>query len=239
MMKNIKLIAYLFIAICTLNSCTDEVEPMDTNYVTFESDSYSFGVDIDGESTNTIKSYASTISATARTLEVVVISEETSADEASYTVPTSFVIPGNSNVGELSVTISDLNIGSDGKTLTIALVSKEGLYVGNNITLNISRLCPSGTKSLELSIDNTDGYPDEASFSLVNSAGETVLSLAAGELTGDIMFKQCLPLGEYTLNVEDSYGDGGTTYTVSSDGVGIASISGASYSSNSTITFTL
>ena len=59
MMKKIKLIAYLFIAICTLNSCTDEVEPQDTNYVTFESDSYSFGVDIDGESTNTITMYAS------------------------------------------------------------------------------------------------------------------------------------------------------------------------------------
>jgi hypothetical protein len=239
MMKKIKLIAYLFIAICTLNSCTDEVEPQDTNYVTFESDSYSFGVDIDGESTNIITMYASTISASARTLEVVVVSDETSADNASYTVPTSFVIPANSNVGEFSVTVSDLNIGADGETLTIGLVSKEGLYVGGNITLNISRLCASGTKSLELSIVNTDGYPDEASFSLVNSAGNIVLSLAPGDLTDDIMFKQCLPIGEYTLNVVDSYGDGGTTYTVSSDGVGIASISGSSYSTDASITFSL
>ena len=237
-MKNIKLIAYLFIAICTLNSCTDEVEPMDTNYVTFESDSYSFRVDIDGESTNTITSYASTMSTSARTVEVVVVSEETSADEASYTVPTSFVIPGNSNVGEFSVTISDLKIGADGETLTIALVSKEGLYVGDNLTLNISRICASGTKNLELSID-TDAYPEEASFSLVNSDGETVLSLAEGKLTEDIIFEQCLPIGEYTLNVVDAADDGGTSYTISSDGVELASIYGDSYSTDSTITFSL
>ena len=135
-------ISYLFIAICTLNSCTDEVEPQDTNYVTFESDSYSFGVDIDGESTNTITMYASNKSASARTVDVVVVSEETSADEASYTVPTSFTIPANSNVGELPVTISDLNIGADGETLTIGLVSKEGLYVGANLTFDVRQVCP-------------------------------------------------------------------------------------------------
>jgi len=181
MMKKIKLIAYLFIAICTLNSCTDEVDPQGTNYITFESDSYSFGVTIDGEDTKTITVYAASMSASARTLEIVVVSDETTADAASYTVPASFTIPANSNVAEIPVTISDLNIGDDGKTLTLGLVSKEGFYIGGNIALNISRLCADGTKSLKILIENKDGYPDEIALDLINSA--IVPNILPSELT--------------------------------------------------------
>ena len=239
MMKKIKLIAYLFIAICTLNSCTDEVDPQGTNYVTFESDSYSFGVTIDGEDTKTITVYAASMSASARTLEIVVVSDETTADAASYTVPASFTIPANSNVAEIPVTISDLNIGDDGKTLTLGLVSKEGFYIGGNIALKISRLCADGTKSLKILIDNTDGYPDEIKVDLINSAGVTIFSVAGGELTGDYEFKECTPTGDYTLNIVDTYGDGGTAYTVSSDGNILGTIAADSYTSDASLTFSL
>tara|TARA_B100000787_G_scaffold38509_1_gene27242 strand:+ start:4853 stop:5572 length:720 start_codon:yes stop_codon:yes gene_type:complete len=239
MMKKIKLIAYLFIAICTLNSCTDEVDPQGTNYVTFESDSYSFGVTIDGEDTKTITVYAASMSASARTLEIVVVSDETTADAASYTVPASFTIPANSNVAEIPVTISDLNIGDDGKTLTLGLVSKEGFYIGGNIALKISRLCADGTKSLKILIDNTDGYPDEIKVDLINSAGVTIFSVAGGELTGDYEFKECTPTGDYTLNIVDTYGDGGTAYTVSSDGNILGTIAADSYTTDASLTFSL
>ena len=239
MMKKIKLIAYLFIAICTLNSCTDEVEPQGTNYITFESDSYSFGVTIDGEDTKTITVYAASMSASARTLEIVVVSDETTADAASYTVPASFTIPANSNVAEIPVTISDLNIGDEGKTLTLGLVSKEGFYIGGNIALNISRLCADGTKSLKILIDNKDGYPDEIALDLINSAGVSIFSIAGGELTGDYEFKECTPTGDYTLNIVDTYGDGGTAYEVSSDGVVLGTIAGNSYTTGASITFSL
>ena len=239
MMKKIKLIAYLFIAICTLNSCTDEVDPQGTNYVTFESDSYSFGVTIDGEDTKTITVYAASMSASARTLEIVVVSDETTADAASYTVPASFTIPANSNVAEIPVTISDLNIGDDGKTLTLGLVSKEGFYIGGNIALKISRLCADGTKSLKILIDNTDGYPDEIEVDLINSAGVSIFSIAGGELTGDYEFKECTPTGDYTLNIVDTYGDGGTAYTVSSDGNILGTIAADSYTSDASLTFSL
>jgi len=238
-MKKIKLIAYLFIAICTLNSCTDEVDPQGTNYVTFESDSYSFGVTIDGEDTKTITVYAASMSASARTLEIVVVSDETTADAASYTVPASFTIPANSNVAEIPVTISDLNIGDDGKTLTLGLVSKEGFYIGGNIALKISRLCADGTKSLKILIDNTDGYPDEIKVDLINSAGVTIFSVAGGELTGDYEFKECTPTGDYTLNIVDTYGDGGTAYTVSSDGNILGTIAADSYTTDASLTFSL
>ncbi|MEJ6674024.1 MAG: hypothetical protein QNK88_00745, partial [Polaribacter sp.] len=96
--------------------------------------------------------------------------------------------------------------------------------------------------SLKILIDNTDGYPDEIIIDLINSAGVSIFSIASNELTTDLVpfeYKECLPAGEYTLNIEDSYGDGGTSYTVSSDGVGITSISGDSYSTDSSVTFSL
>ena len=96
MKKKIIYLLLLALPLVLITSCEENaVGTPNLNYVSFEANTYNFGVDIDGENTNTISIYASTKSASARTVEVVVISEETYADEASYTVPTSFTIPAN------------------------------------------------------------------------------------------------------------------------------------------------
>lgn len=242
-MKKIKLIAYLFIAICTLNSCTDEVEPLDTNYVTFESDSYSFGVDIDSENTNTIKVYAGSIIATDRTVGIAIISEATTVDSAAYTVPTSVIIPANSNVGEISITVSDLNISSDGETLTIGLESKEGLYVGANMTLSVRQVCPFNSGTLQIAFDS---YPEEVYWDIKNADGAIVATsnpaaVAYGghaDETDPLTYEFCFVAGTYTFRVLDAYDDGAGAITIIFNEVVVYSTDGV-YGAGESATFTL
>lgn len=198
----------MFIAVFTFNSCTDEVDPQDTNYITFEAESFNFGVDIGSSNTNDINVYTSTVSSTERTLNLAVIASATTADPASYTVPTSVTIPANSNVGTLTVTISDLNISSAGETLTLGFEAETGLYTSNNMTINVRQVCPYNEVSLEIVFG---GYASETSIELVDAAGNVIASVAPGtwadgldEYTAD----WCLENGTYTFTIGDIYGDG-------------------------------
>ena len=244
-MKNIKLIAYLFIAICTLNSCTDEAEPKGTNFVTFESDSYSFGVDIDGENTNGIKVYAGSIMTTARTFNLSIITEATTLDAAAYAVPTSVTIPANSNVGEISMSISDVNISAAGETLTMALVSKAGVFVGSNITLNVKLVCPTNPGTLQIAFDN---YPEEVYWDIKDADGTIVATsnpagLAYGghanEAPGtSLTYEFCWDPGTYTFRVFDAYSDGGGAITIIFNGAVVYSTDGV-YGGGESASFTI
>tara|TARA_B100000795_G_scaffold79768_1_gene57218 strand:- start:335 stop:1069 length:735 start_codon:yes stop_codon:yes gene_type:complete len=244
-MKNIKLIAYLFIAICTLNSCTDEAEPKGTNFVTFESDSYSFGVDIDGENTNGIKVYAGSIMTTARTFNLSIITEATTLDAAAYAVPTSVTIPANSNVGEISMSISDVNISAAGETLTMALVSKAGVFVGGNITLNVKLVCPTNPGTLQIAFDN---YPEEVYWDIKDADGTIVATsnpagLAYGghanEAPGtSLTYEFCWDPGTYTFRVFDQYADGGGAITIIFNGAVVYSTDGV-YGGGESASFTI
>jgi hypothetical protein len=244
-MKNIKLIAYLFIAICTLNSCTDEAEPKGTNFVTFESDSYSFGVDIDGENTNGIKVYAGSIMTTARTFDLSIITEATTLDAAAYAAPTSVTIPANSNVGEISMTISDVNISPAGETLTMALVSKDGVFVGGNITLNVKQVCPTNPGTLQIAFDL---YPEEVYWDIKDADGTIVAtSNPAGLAYGghadqdpgsSLTYEFCWDAGTYTFRVFDAYADGGGAITIIFNGAVVYSTDGA-YGGGESASFTI
>jgi len=244
-MKNIKLIAYLFIAICTLNSCTDEAEPKGTNFVTFESDSYSFGVDIDGENTNGIKVYAGSIMTTARTFDLSIITEATTLDAAAYAAPTSVTIPANSNVGEISMTISDVNISPAGETLTMALVSKAGVFVGGNITLNVKQVCPTNPGTLQIAFDL---YPEEVYWDIKDADGTIVAtSNPAGLAYGghadqdpgsSLTYEFCWDAGTYTFRVFDAYADGGGAITIIFNGAVVYSTDGA-YGGGESASFTI
>ncbi|MDG2356769.1 MAG: hypothetical protein P8L21_00635 [Polaribacter sp.] len=242
MKKKIIYLLLLALPLVLITSCEENaVGTPNLNYVSFEANTYNFGVDIDGENTNTISIYASTKSASARTVEVVVISEETSADEASYTVPTSFTIPANSNVGELPITISDLNISSGGETLTIALVSKAGLFVGGNITLNVRQVCPFNDVNIKIEFDD---YPEEVYWVLEDSNGAIVAESAAGVygayagLSDPINVPLCLENDTYTFTVYDQYQDGAGAISITSAGTVLYSTDGA-YGPGAVASFTL
>ena len=234
-MKKIKLLLSVFIAICTLNSCTDEVDPQGTNYVTFEDDSYSFGVDLGSENTNAIKIYAANITATDRTIGVAVIAASTTLDAAAYTVPTTVTIPANSNVGTISVSVSDLGISADGETLSIGLEAAAGLYVGGNITVNVRQVCPYNEVNINIAFDS---YPEEVYWKLENSSGTIVAENVLGSydgMSGSVDVVLCLTDDTYTFSVTDAYSDGGgaisitsgTTVLFSTNGVYGAGVSGS------------
>ena len=235
MMKKIKLLLSVFIAICTLNSCTDEVDPQGTNYVTFEDDSYSFGVDLGSENTNAIKIYAANITATDRTIGVAVIAASTTLDAAAYTVPTTVTIPANSNVGTISVSVSDLGISADGETLSIGLEAAAGLYVGGNMTVNVRQVCPYNEVNINIAFDS---YPEEVYWKLENSSGTIVAENVLGSydgMSGSVDVVLCLTDDTYTFSVTDVYADGagaisitsGTTVLFSTNGVYGAGVSGS------------
>ena len=245
-MKKIYSILLIFASLLVLTGCESEdtipESELGTTHFAFGTQTFDFGVDIAGQNTNDIEVYSAFTTTSDRTLEIMVMTEGTTLEAAAYSVPTSVTIPANSNIGLLSVDISDLNLSPDGDVLIIGFPASEGEYVADSIVLKISRLCPSGTKSLKILIDNTDGYPDEIIIDLINAAGVSIFSIASNELTPDLVpfeYKECLPAGEYTLNIEDSYGDGGTAYEISSDGVILGTIAGDSYLTDATITFTL
>jgi hypothetical protein len=242
MKKKIIYLLLLAFPLVLITSCEESaVGTPDLNHVSFEANTLNFGVDIDGENTNTIKIYASTKSASSRTVEVVIVSEETSADEASYTVPASFTIPANSNVGELPITISDLNISSGGETLTIALVSKTGLFVGDNITLNVRQVCPFNDVNIRIEFDD---YPEEVYWVLEDSNGAIVAASAAGVfgaytgLLDPINVPLCLENDTYTFTVYDQYQDGAGAISITSGETVLYSTDGT-YGAGAVASFTL
>jgi hypothetical protein len=242
-MKKIYSILLIFASLLVLTGCESEdtipESELGTTHFAFGTQTFDCGVEIAGQSTNNIEVYSAFTTKSDRTLDIMVVADGTTLGSGSYNVPTSVTIPANSNIGLLSVDISDLNLSADGDVLVLGFSAKEGEYVGDTITLNITRLCATGTKSLKISIDNTDGYPDEIILDLINSGGVSIFSIAGGQLTGDYEFKECIPTGDYTLNIQDSYGDGGTSYEVSSDGVVLGTIDGSSYTTEASITFSL
>ena len=246
MKKKIIYLLLLALPLVLMTSCEENlVGTPDLNHVSFEVNTLKFGVDIDGENTNTIAIYAASKSASARTVEIVVVSDETTADAASYTVPTSVTIPANSNVAELSVTISDLNISSAGETLTIGLVSKEGLFVGGNITINVQQVCPTNGGTLEIGFD---GYPEEVYWDIKDAAGTIVAtSNAAGVAYGghaneaagsSLIYNFCWDAGTYTFRVFDQYADGGGAITIIFNDAVVYSTDGV-YGAGESASFTL
>lgn len=237
-MKKITLLLFACIAMISLNSCEDNVTPTGVNYVTFEAATFAFGVDIGSSNTRDIKIYTANISGSDRTFTVNVVAGGTTADPASYTVPTTVTVPANSNVGTVSVSVSDINIGA-GQTLELAIEAAPGLFAGPNIVLNISQVCPWNDVSVKLEFDQ---WPEEASYVLMNAGGvvdsTTTGAFASAPDNSDWTKSFCLQDGAYTFTINDSYGDGGTTVTITTAAAQYT-ISGASYNSTASVNFTL
>jgi len=204
-MKKIFYFLVVSFSLVLFNSCEKDADNL--KYVSFESGTYKFGVNLDGSSTRAIKVYSTKIMDSDRTFNIRVNTTATTADPASYVVPTTVTIPADSNVGTFNVTISDLNIG-DGKDLVIEFDGDEEYYNGNSITLKVSQLCPLNEVFVYFLFD---GYPEETSWELQDSLGNTVASGGGdGAYDGlaELEIPLCLEDGTYTLTVYDVYGDG-------------------------------
>lgn len=219
-----KKIIYLFIITISsiaFYSCDDDKTYTENlNYITFETSSFDFPVDLGSTATNDIKIYSTQVTSSARTISVMVVADETTADPASYEVPASVTIPANSSEGVLTVNVSDINIG-DGVALVLAFSESNGLFTGESITLNIKQVCPLNELFLNISFDS---WPEEIYWVLEDDSANVVAESAPGAygayagLTGGIEQTFCLPSGDYTFTIYDQYGDGAGPFSFNLDG---------------------
>ena len=245
-MKNIKLLLLAFVAVFSFNSCEDLVEAPGTNFVTFESESASIGVEQGGQTTKDIKIYSANVTSSDRTIGIIVDAANTDADPAAYTVPTTVTIPGGSNVGTLTVGLSDVGLSTD-KTLVLGLEAAEGRSVGANITVGLSQVCPNMGVKVKLSL-TFDSWPEEVSWTITDSNNMVVMegspnhtpyAGAYAGMSGTITITECLASGSYTLNVWDDYADGGTAFSLTGNGNPVTSLAGNAYGGSATVPFSL
>ncbi len=209
---------FLFLAISLLvfYSCdSDDQDQITINYVSFESTSFNFGVDLQSSNSNDIKVYTTLISNVERVFNINIETDLSTADPASYTVPTSVSVPANTNVGAFTVNISDLNIGPDGEILVISLTNEAGLFIGDPIVLNIKQICPYPETQLDITFDD---FPDEQFWELYDS--NDVLLFEGGPYSDQTEFSRtfCLENGTYKILMGDVFGDGGGPYTITNNG---------------------
>jgi len=205
-MKKISFLLLITLSLFIFNSCGDEVDNTeDNNYISFESTTYNFGVDLASTSSRDVKVYTTQVSGSDRTFNVKVDLTKSTADPASYTVPATVTIPANSNVGVLPISITDLNVGVSGKKLVLIFEPTEGLLTSAPITLNITQLCQNQV-ALKITFD---GYASECTWKLFD-ATNAVLASGSGYKDGAVSTSTafCLKNGTYTFTIYDSYGDG-------------------------------
>lgn len=194
-----------FSMLLTFNSCEEDVNEVTLDYVTFEADSYDFPVDVGSTITMDVKLFATKASSSERIINVNVVGDETTADPNSYIIPSVVTIPAGETEGSFQVTVSDVNIGGGGETLTVAFAPTSDFQTSNSITFNISQVCDYPVM-LDIMFD---GYASECTYEITDSSGNVVTSDGPwADGTASYSKSLCLADGTYTFSVSDTYGDG-------------------------------
>ncbi len=238
---------YLFlasVAMISFSSCEeDSVKALDTSFASFVSNTIDIGVEAGSETSQEIKIYTTNITSSDRSIPVMVVAESTDADAGAYTVPSTVIIPAGSNVGSLNIDVKDIGLEED-KVLVIRLQSTEDTSTGEALTIGLSQLCPNNGIKLKVNL-SFDDWPEEAAWRILDSEGNTVLASASpfnygghAGMSGSVTIKECLPSGTYTIEIYDQYGDGGTNYQVTANGILVFSLSG-NYGGGTAATFTI
>ena len=181
------LISFSFL---TFIGCKESLDPEISNvdFITFETNQVDLKVDKGSSNSATYEIYSSKTTNADRTYSIIV-SDETTADAASYTIPASITIPANSNVASLQIDIEDINIISS-KLLVLKLEQKDGLIIGNDNTfkVNLLRICVS---------DIAGNYTYEGE----DGKAATVTEISPGnyEVSGDDYFTS-----DYPFNIRDA-----------------------------------
>jgi hypothetical protein len=207
-MKNIKLILIATIAVFTLNSCEeDTLVPLDTNYVTFAETAYTLGVDPGGSATLDVNVFAANITSETRVLELSV--DSSGAAAGSFSAPTTVSIPGGTNKGMMSITLTDTDLGIGINSLIIDFTAKSNLSKGDPTVVSYIQNCSEVTATLQI---NFDGYASETSWVITDSLGGVVMEAALGKYAdGLATVTETITLcagRDFTLEILDAYGDG-------------------------------
>ncbi|WP_179319160.1 hypothetical protein [Winogradskyella helgolandensis] len=214
MKKYYKYIA-MFTAVLMFNCEQDDSSSL-SDYVGFELGPTKVIVEQDLTSTIEVMVYASEVSGSDRTYTVEV-DEANSTLTSPYTLST-VTIPANTNEGSFLVTITDdetLNYYEADKTLMINFKGVEGLDFSSGYLVNVAEACPGIYATISIT---TDTWPEETSWELYDLSGTPTVIFSGGTYDGladsTINTEVCLLAGSYGIVVLDSYGDGGSSYTV-------------------------
>ena len=244
-MKNIKLLMVAALAMATLNSCKDTIDDFDAPaFATFGADAVVVSLPDGAQETKEITIFTANKTGSDRVIDIVV-TEDTDADAASYSVPSSVTIPANSNEAKFNIDFTSVNLDlTTEKKLVLRMVQKDGLSVGADLVIPMSQSCPDGETKAKLTL-TFDDWPEEAAWRILDSTGAVVMAssdpLAYNvytDFTGTLDFVNCLPNGTYTFQAFDGYGDGGTGYVLEANGVTLINLSG-NYGGSYSASFTL
>lgn len=193
------------------------------------------------------------ICATSET-PVVVLKNFGTATLTSATI--NYSLDGGSNntynwTGSLSqnatanVTLPSISFSSGSHTFDASTSSPNGATDENTNNDGASSSFNSGSNNVTLSI-TLDNYPEETSWTIVNSGGTTVASGGTYGSQPDgstINIPICLADGCFDFTINDSYGDGiccgygNGSYTLTEDASGTVLASGGSFGSSETTNF--
>tara|TARA_R110002033_G_scaffold86322_3_gene136452 strand:+ start:10357 stop:11085 length:729 start_codon:yes stop_codon:yes gene_type:complete len=241
-MKNyFKIFTILAISVVFTNCSQDEgLDSGLSNHVGFEPTPKVIEVVKNATETVEVTVASSEVSGSDRTYTILV--DDASTLAVDYTIPSTVTIPANSNIGTISISLTDDEALEFVKqTLILSFQEEVGLTFGNDLTINFTEECLNTIVTFAITMDT---WPDETTWELYNLTGAPELIGSGGPYVNpdddfaELSFDFCLESGDYGVVVYDSYGDGGPTYSVSTAaGVLVAdtTLAGA----NSSATFTI
>lgn len=204
MIKHFLKLFVVLLSLGLVTSCDYDDEIENPDYVSLQfapAAGENVGVEVGGTTNYDVKVYSANITNQDRTFNVNVLPTTTLGTDG-YTVPATVTIPGGTNEGTLSISVSDIGLGVTGKRLFLGIEQEPGFSTGSPVRINVDRVC-SGT---EFVVDLVfDANPGETGWELIDSDGNSVVSVD-GNATATRSL--CLPSGTYTFILKDSAGDG-------------------------------
>jgi hypothetical protein len=148
-MKKITYLLLITLSTFVFNSCSEDIDGTnELNHAGLTKLPANINVEKNTSISFDIHIYATQITGADRTFNLIV-TNKTTLDPASYSIPSTIVIPANSNGGTVTVTFSDVNLGDSAKFFELQLESIPGIYAGGKISSTIIKKCSlSGVSDL-------------------------------------------------------------------------------------------
>lgn len=206
----------VLLAVTLMFNCEQDNDSSLSNFVGFQEGPLNFTIDNGQTQTFDVVVAASETSSSDRSYTVVV--DDASTLASPYSVPATVTIPSGSNVGTLSISVTDNDdLGFVPQSLILDFPDEAGLDFGDAVTLNFTETCLDTIVTFNLTLDT---WPDETTWEVYDLNGTPVVIASGGPYVNpdddfaELSFDFCLAAGNYGVVVYDAYGDGGPTFSV-------------------------
>jgi hypothetical protein len=216
-----KIFKLLIIGLLVLSyGCEEEAELRTPNYITFGVNEITETVDVgEGSKTIEVNVFTGNKVGTDRTFSLT--TANSTADPAAFTAPSSVTIEAGTNAATVQVTVNEAGLTFDFQEIRLEFsptTDIDTIAETAVVSINAALLCPPATAgNVTIEID-TDNWPDETSWAVTDSSGAVVASGGPYNNPADdfttIVVNVTLGAGSYTMTLNDSYGDGGSTFRV-------------------------